>query len=400
MQSSLWKRELKRASFTFDRCEYKDLLCILKEGNDCLENLARYNKDMEPKRRRRFDLNYLGLLRSVSDNVFRALQNSLSCSCNHGLGLELHPPKARLSRQVWDHESEYDFPFRVGISETKSSGRCWKEFQLTPLIGTPKNITVNMAGVPTSRRPPQIVDLCSTVLRHLAETPPSYHGFISTREVMDCSTFEVNSPPTSKGPGCDLITLDRILRDDDGFVGKFSYTQKLRLVYSVSYAVLQLSERSWLADSLSSKDIIFLRENESIDYQRVFIGRGIFDQNPPPIPSKKAIGKRSSNHTLLALAILLIEIMLQGPFERLRESMSPWIKATVRDARSDLDAAQALATRVNNEFGSRFGSAIRHCIYGDFDCGSTSLEDEDFRQEFYAGVVVLLEENIAYAGLA
>lgn len=263
-----------------------------------------------------------------------------------------------------------------------------------------KKITVDMAGVPAGRQPTQIVNLCSTVLGRMAESPLTFYGFISTHEVTDFSEFEVHAPTTSKSHGRDLITLDRILRDDDdAFSGQIAYTQKLRLVYLVSYAVLQLSERFWLAESPSSKDIIFLRENESIDYRRVFIGRGTFDQNPPPIPSKKTIGKRSRNHTLLALAKLLIEIMLQGPFERLRESTSPWNKATVRDARSDLDAAQGLATRVNNEFGSTFGSAIRRCIHGDFDCESTSMEDEDFRQEFYAGVVVLLEENMDYAGL-
>lgn len=435
------------------------MLCILKEGNDCLETLTRYNKDLEPKRKRRIDSHYLNLLRSVSDNVFRALQNSLSCSCDHGLGLELHPQKARRSLNQQDYETVSAFVFRVGISETKIPGRYWKEVRLTPsgsiqhglddsvstslphtphslmslwrpssttnpdalgseptavytqthqittnspfALGATKKITVEMAGVPTGRQPTQITDLCTTVLGRMADPPSSFCGFVSTHEVMDFSQFEVHAPIISKGRGRDLITLDRLLRDGGGdFLGQITYTQKLRLAYLVSYAVLQLSERSWLADNLSSKDIIFLRENEWINYQRVFIGRGIFDQDPPPIPSKKTIGKRSRNHTLLALAKLLIEIMLQCPFEKLRESTSPWDKAAIRDARSDLDAAQGLATRVNNEFGSSFGSAIRRCIHGDFDCESTSMEDEDFRQEFYAGVVVLLEENMKYAGLA
>ncbi|ETS79431.1 hypothetical protein PFICI_09284 [Pestalotiopsis fici W106-1] len=456
---TLWKRELKRFSFTFNRSEYADLMRILRDGNECLESLIRHNKDLEPRRKQRFQTRELGLLRVVSQNVFRALQNSIACSCNHALGLELCPVKRHGELKEHDCDIVSGFEFRVGISGAGLSWNIWKELLLLPSIGiqdsqktsisssrtlvSPSSIKVQKSYWRRFRRsssvsihseqdmtcaetnqvdltPPQspettdkstklginppsipIDDICSTIVNS-NRPASSFYGSISTYHQAKFSNFDVHTATTSNGHGSDLITLDQVLRRNDSSSNQLSYTQKIRLVYLVSTAVLQIPESSWWTDTSLSRDIIFIQKQGFIDFQRVFIGRDAVDQTPPALLNKLMIDPRRHvrNPALLALAIVLVEIMLARPFEELRAETTPWNVAAITDARSDLEAAQKLAHRVHNEFGSMVGSAIRRCVTGDFDCANISLEDEEFRQEFNAGVVALLKDNMKYAGLS
>lgn len=449
---------MKRASFTFNRSQYQDFLRTLKEGNECLETFVRQNKDLEPWRQKRSQPRYLNLFRIVSENVFRALRSSLSCSCNHGLGLELSSTISHEEAKEHDRQIVSGFRFRVGISGTGIPGNRWKEFLLAPSTGvddvpigdisalpssTPKyqnnhrqpfrgtnsatirsdqsttctetqppdlesllisgntrNMSAEMSSIKPGQQPIQIVDICSTILNGIEQPPSFCYGFVSTHEPAEFSKFAVHAITAPDCQSHDLITLDQILECNDASLSQITYTQKIRQVYLVSNAVLQLSENSWLDDCLSSKDIIFVRKNNVIDYDRVFIGRDIFSKSLPPTFSKTTDAHDTQNRTLLVLAIVLIEIMLRRPFRLLRGDSAFGNETTNRDAESELQEAHRLATRVHNEYGWTFGSAIRRCIDCDFDCDDSSLESETFRQEFYANVVALLKDNMEYAGLA
>ncbi|KAF7521196.1 hypothetical protein G7054_g12517 [Neopestalotiopsis clavispora] len=457
-EATLWKLESKRLYFTFNINDYADLLCTLREGNECLENLIRHNKDLEPKRKKRFQTREISLRRLVSQNVFQALQHSIACTCDHVIGLELCQAKIHGEPREHDHEIVSQFEFRVGISGVKPSWNVWKEMLLVPSTVIQDSQLESISSIPSlvsqdpskgqksfwrpfrnkssnlvrseqdatctethhvqsislqspdttpikiaSTQANQIEDLCSTILESNEQTS-SFHGSISTYQPADFTDFDIHTATASDGKTCDLVTLDQLLRQNDNSSIQLSYTQKIRLVYLVSNAVLQLPEKSWWTEASLSRDIVFIQKQGLVDYQRVFIGReAVADISPLPLISSELVARPRRpvrNSALLALAIVLVEIMLAKPFEELRAETTPWNAVAIPDARSDLEAVQKLAHRVHNEFGSALGSAIRRCVTGDFDCATISLEDEEFRHEFHVGVVALLGDNMKYAGLA
>ncbi|KAK6083667.1 hypothetical protein SCUP515_01918 [Seiridium cupressi] len=177
---------------------------------------------------------------------------------------------------------------------------------------------------------------------------------------------------------------------------------------TVSFAFLQLFNTPWLSDIPTSRDVVFVRSNDFITYDQAFITKDDphlmkkiadpeTDQDSPICSTDRE--PRIQNHTLLALGVLLIEIMLQRPFDVLMGEITPWNVESIPNARFDIEAARKLAVRVGNDFGHTFGSAIQRYVDCNFNCKYPDLHDESFRQEFYSSVVALLEENVKHAGL-
>ncbi|KAH6656493.1 hypothetical protein BKA67DRAFT_687931 [Truncatella angustata] len=455
IEAGSWKREVKRASFTFSRGQYQELLCTLKDGNTYLETLTRHNVDLEPKRRARLQMRFFNLLRLVIRSIYHALRGSFSCRCTHGLSIELSVPKPQAGQNDADEEIVAGFLFRIGLSSAPNSPSNWKEVllrysrapQLVTLssaqsgsskkstkfsqisnstvsrmtnIYSSQSVTIThtqsmslaasslpiaMANVKlgTSVSSPalaQIMDICSSVIKPTDGNASCCYGTVSNYTAKQFSNFEIHSTPTPHSHRETIVTLDDILRCKDDSLATLVYTNKIRMVYAISYAVLQLSQTPWLSYAPSSKNIIFIRRAESIDYNQAFVTRDVLEPSQDPASNSGGSPFVVRSPTLLALGIILIEIMLQKPFEVLRKSATPWNEATVLDPRLDIEAARKLAMRVGNEFGSTFGSAIQRCVDCNFNCENLSLDDEVFRQEFYASVVALLEENVRNAGLA
>lgn len=63
---------------------------------------------------------------------------------------------------------------------------------------------------------------------------------------------------------------------------------------------------------------------------------------------------------------------------------------------TDFFTAERLQKRVKYDAGTNWADAIRRCIYCEFDQHDTSLENEDFRQAVYQGVVLPLCGDLRY----
>ena len=108
------------------------------------------------------------------------------------------------------------------------------------------------------------------------------------------------------------------------------------------------------------------------------------------------------NPTLLALGILLIEIICGQTIDAMRTAEDSQGVFTIDTKKtdnntllSDYMVARRLLSQVY-EASSNYGSAVRRCINGDFPRQTLDLDDEDFRQEVYSGVVSLLEEDLSH----
>lgn len=99
------------------------------------------------------------------------------------------------------------------------------------------------------------------------------------------------------------------------------------------------------------------------------------------------------NSTLYALGVLLIELCLGKALEDLKQADEKTADGSI-DRMLDLVAIDRLVEDTYQEGGKRFGDAVRRCIRCDFDRRSSSLEDDDFRQAVYQGVVTLLQDDL------
>ncbi|KAF7506263.1 hypothetical protein GJ744_012071 [Endocarpon pusillum] len=131
-------------------------------------------------------------------------------------------------------------------------------------------------------------------------------------------------------------------------------------------------------------------------YEQPFVSRSFSMDKSPPRPgitSKPSMMPAIRNPVLFALGVLLIELCLGKPLEELKRPDERTCDGSV-DAVLDWVAADRLVEDVYLEGGSRCGDAVRHCVRCDFDRRGTSLEDEDFQQAVYEGVVSLLEDDL------
>lgn len=99
------------------------------------------------------------------------------------------------------------------------------------------------------------------------------------------------------------------------------------------------------------------------------------------------------NKYLYTLGIFLIELCFGKPIEDLQEPQDQ-IPGGIVDFLPEFRAARRLIYSVYDEAGKRYGDAVRRCIYCDFDQREYSLDDKEFCQAVYEGVVVPLEENV------
>ncbi|PVI02302.1 hypothetical protein DM02DRAFT_626811 [Periconia macrospinosa] len=152
---------------------------------------------------------------------------------------------------------------------------------------------------------------------------------------------------------------------------------------SLASAVLQLHASPRLQSTWSNDNVVFLeRGNESL-YEQVYISSNILK------PDKKAIEPSQLslfNEILVALAVVLVELSL-GPMEKLQ--IPDDLKAGVY-ARIVTLWRLADGNEIGTVYGPKYQGAVKRCV--ELAKMSSSF-DEQVKQEFYAGVVSVLEDQ-------
>lgn len=177
--------------------------------------------------------------------------------------------------------------------------------------------------------------------------------------------------------------------------------------------MLQLYSTPWLPDLLTSRNVFFLAREDfatPLDSEHAFL---IASSGPLPFPGPHTKSTSTKNNTtalpvkirnpaLLALGILLIEIICGQTIDSMRtpeDSQGSFTIDTTNPGTNTLLSDYMVARRLLSqvyEASSNYGSAVRRCINGDFPRQKLDLDDEDFRQEVYSGVVSLLEEDLGH----
>ncbi|MCJ1387909.1 hypothetical protein MMC18_000752 [Xylographa bjoerkii] len=167
---------------------------------------------------------------------------------------------------------------------------------------------------------------------------------------------------------------------------------RLGLALTVASSVLQLYKTPWLREYWDKNDIMINGDYITNVREQVYVSRSFPAGNNEVSQSTMMIPLR--NITLFALSIVLIELCLGQSLESLRTSEDPLDPEGRANALTDWSTARRMEDAVYREAGTRYGDAVRRCLYCEFDQRTTSLDDDSFRQAVYDGVVAPLEDDV------
>lgn len=171
--------------------------------------------------------------------------------------------------------------------------------------------------------------------------------------------------------------------------------ERLELSLTVASSVLQLHDTPWLHQYWSKRDILVDMACTKKIYERAFIS----EEFPPPATSDISgcnLLYPFRNLTLFCLGVVLIEITLGRTLESLRTDDDPLNANGEPDMLTQLSIARRVLEMgtVSREAGLRYAKVVYRCIWSEFGVVlNTSLDNDEFRQAVYDGIITPLEED-------
>lgn len=443
-------REFRRASFAIKRSDHKDSINTIKDSISSLESLIDRNIKMEPGRTLRSQGRMARLVHEVSSSVYRALLSGFSCTCAHKVHLGLTSRLIKATR-TFDDSVMQKITFQLALTYDTQRGMddnqearqktLWEEIlirtippeMLYSLISRPKppensrpsitkqNIASSAAFrsssttatcveetvIPVKTLQSELsslggnyggvdfhknINVCEKIRRAQKQTAVHCYGTISDETPQTSYTFGIY-PQQSMDSRDNLstVTLREVLEKPLMFP-YMSVPVKLHLAAIISSSFLQLHQTPWLPDTLTSRDILFLKRGSDmeLDYEHTFVMKKLPAEVAKTLPCGSFPSSR--NPALLSLGILLLELRLGSTIESFhnQHELPP-------SGASSLMYESITAHRLlqQKQLGSlRYTSAVQRCLWGEFGRENLDLSSEAFTQEVYEKVVALLETDL------
>lgn len=172
-----------------------------------------------------------------------------------------------------------------------------------------------------------------------------------------------------------------------------SWAERLEIALTVASSILQLQRTPWLRDDWTKEDLSLCKDCTDENKQHVLISKAFSATELTDSTRQAKVFGLPRNKALFALGIFLIELCLGEAFESLRSPQDPLDANGHTNILTDLSAADRLTKHIYGEVGDRYGDVVRRCIHCDFNQRSVNLEDDNFRQAVYEGVIVPLQAN-------
>jgi len=449
--------------FTLKRKDYESILSRIKDGNSLLQDLVRQNCELEPSRRHRSQVRLIRLVRRLSQSIFSALLSATTCKCvrSHDVGLELIPRNTILIPGDVDDQAAKNLNFniiwgshgdsikvgteptdrkpaktyldtrweslRIQLAEfekekqassspltqvasptptTKVSKRVqWSppiSFRFTKqatisttqtLVEVAKSLTV----VPTTGAyiPSQVSNLCRLLHRGKSSAVDCY-GYIS-----DVKRKFGLYPQVQHPDPCTTFSLRELLEGKSPLSAPFGYQEKLKVALALSVSVMHLHNTPWLARTVSLDDVVFLQDHgtplsQPYSLYQPFVTKNLTEE---PATQTKQLSRpplhtlRPINLTILSLSALLIQVIIGRVVDGLEMTGNLDISAIL----SKTEAAGHFASHTRQDGGPNYEAAVKWCLKSVLEVAG--FEDDNFCQDFYGGVVALLEKDAKLLGL-
>ncbi|KLU86152.1 hypothetical protein MAPG_05171 [Magnaporthiopsis poae ATCC 64411] len=444
---------LKRGIFALKRESYTELLADIKDSIASLVTLTSQSIELESSRRVRYHGRLFVMLQTLTRSLYRAIHSSLAACCyRHDIGLRLETRKTIITPLDTEDDIATQLEFRIAVScDNGNNGSPWKDMLAVKAVAAPKTTPVvtsaaapsvpsqkrsirkrvgfgglhsapgtststctqviTMPCLPTSLLPAEVsLKLCGDLqaaqrAQPLARTGQPYGTIIDTPR-----KYAVHS--TTAAGFCTWTTVS--LRD--ALRGKgpspLSWRDRFRIAVVVSSSVVQLHGSPWLSQTLTSGNIhlfvdaageLALSCGDPILVQSLVpsttpAGSSVVPMTEPASAAAAVAARRDP--VLLSLGYLLLEILLGEQLE--------WFRAPVQAAAaaaattvgcnnfSDYRTAQRALEKATFPSGN-YRTAVSRCLEGELHRTGRGFASEDFCQEFYTGVVALLEKDFENA---
>jgi hypothetical protein len=158
---------------------------------------------------------------------------------------------------------------------------------------------------------------------------------------------------------------------------------------------MKLHDTPWLADTWTTDDISFMSKDlsASIDQPPYISSNFSSGSIVARLPSKHRLIK---NGPIFALGVALLEISHGSRLGNFVTS-DDLDASGGRTALTDYLIADRLVEDIDKRELRNFADATRRCVHCNFDGAVYDLSDDDFRERFYQGVVVPLQNDYEYA---
>lgn len=204
----------------------------------------------------------------------------------------------------------------------------------------------------------------------------------------------------------DAIPISTIFNQPPGGLA-LSRKDRFGIAAAATWAVLNLAGSPWIGSDWDGKHgLQLLMELQALRYYPAISYAFRRPGNAPPSnngPLRTSLFMQEQdpfgtgfirNKTLFVLGILLIELCLNKPFEKLRQefyssSLTASLGIRTETRIDDFEVANMCMQRVYLEAGDLYGYAVQRCLRCEFPGRDVtkSFEFEQFRKDFFHGVV-------------
>ncbi|KAF9877553.1 hypothetical protein CkaCkLH20_04688 [Colletotrichum karsti] len=455
---TLFSRGLKRVAFVLKRSDYEEQLTTIKNGITSLESLIDRNVKMEPDRRLRSQGRLITLIREISGSLYRAMKSSFQCSCAHDVHLGLTSHTTAIAQDDGDEDIIQKIAFQFALTfkserKTQGSGKSnmqlsWEKVRVQALpqvadhnvTPTERHFKSRKTGrdgskvvgsalpsfqeaVPptaasnrtsrfgqtstmvvqeslsalsvghSSTNPNNLINMCEVIRKGQKQICFDCFGMINDRTATTYREFGVYPVLSNEYGQWSTVSLREILEQPLDYP-HLSFTAKLQLAVVVSSSFLKLQQTPWLPEILTSRHILFLKNDNQLSYENAFIMKRL-PENPQEDEDNMNSTSISRSPALLALGLLLLELILGCTVEALRIPQDETPGGAAGLMPGYITAQRVLRQQTIGSMN--YSSAVQRCICGEFARPTLDLNDDGFRQEIYEKVVVLLETDLRSA---
>ncbi|KAF2810899.1 uncharacterized protein BDZ99DRAFT_475769 [Mytilinidion resinicola] len=190
------------------------------------------------------------------------------------------------------------------------------------------------------------------------------------------------------------VSLEEVLHDRSR--SGLQIKEKCRIALTLATAVLQLHGTPWLSETWSMKDIYFVENSKNAMLSdQPYVSKN-FTPTPGFTTPRHKRPRLVKNSIIFALGVALLEVSYGKPISSFKTA-EDWDHDGKRTVWTEFSVADRLADALRDCELANYFNAVYRCVHYNFESSSYSLTDDGFRERFYQGVVVPLQQDYDYA---